>query len=406
MINDFETIFDRVEPSYRPPGTAGALAAMIPCQRHLFTIPDDVAYLNCAYMSPLSKAVAEAGAKAVLRKASPWTVKPEDFFSESEEARGLFGKLVNASADDIAIVPAVSYGLAVAARNLPIKRGDKILILAEQFPSNVYTWREVAKTTGAEIITIQRPNDGDWTSAILEQLDQGVAITALPHCHWTDGGIIDLEAIGERCRAMASALVLDITQSIGALPFDIRSIRPDFMVAGCYKWMMGPYSLGFLYVAPEHQGGEPLEQNWITRAGSENFSRLIDYQDDYQPGARRFDVGERSNFALMPQGIAALAQLLDWTVPMIAETLAAKTDMIAERARNIGLAPMAANRRAGHFLGVRFPDGVPDGLPERLADSQIYVSLRGDSLRVTPHLYNHEGDVDRLFSVLEPMLKR
>ena len=232
----------------------------------------------------------------------------------------------------------------------------------------------------------------------------GWRLPRFPHCHWTDGGIIDLETVSESCRAVNSALVLDITQSIGALPFDVSSIRPDFVVAGGYKWMMGPYSLGYLYVAPAHQAGEPLEHNWITRKGSENFARLIDYQDDYQPGARRFDVGERSNFALMPASLAAMTQLLDWTVPAIAETLAAKTAAIAERARAIGLAPMAASRRAGHFLGVRFPDGLPDGLPERLAANQVYVSLRGDSLRITPHLYNSESDVDRLFSILEPML--
>lgn len=379
---------------------------MIPCQRHLFEIPDDVAYLNCAYMSPSSKAVAAAGVKGAMRKAAPWIVKPDDFFTESEQARGLFADLINAAAGDIAIVPAASYGLAVAARNLPVEAGATILVLAEQFPSNVYTWRELARRKNAEVVTVERPRDGDWTRAILERLDDRVAITALPHCHWTDGGIIDLERVGERCRTAGSALVLDITQSIGALPFDVARIRPDMVVAGGYKWMMGPYSLGYLYVAPEHQDGEPLEQNWIIRAGSENFSRLIDYRDDYQPGARRFDVGERSNFALMPASIAALSQLHDWTVPLIAETLAAKTAAIAERAKSIGLAPMAASRRAGHFLGVRFPDGVPDGLPERLAESQVYVSLRGDSLRITPHLYNNEVDVERLFAVLEPMLGR
>jgi len=378
---------------------------MIPCQRHLFTIPADVAYLNCAYMSPSSNAVTEAGLEGARRKASPWVVKPEDFFSESEEARGLFARLVNAETDDIAIIPAVSYGLAVAARNLPVAPGATILVLAEQFPSNVYTWRALAKERGAEVVTVDRPHDGDWTRAVSERLDERVAITALPHCHWTDGGIIDLEAVGERCRAAGSALVLDITQSIGALPFDVRAIRPDVMVAGGYKWMTGPYSLGFLYIAPAHQDGEPLEQNWITRAGSENFARLIDYRDDYQPGARRFDVGERSNFALMPASIAALKQLHDWTVPAIAETLKAKTAVIAERARSIGLAPMAASRRAGHFLGIRFPNGVPEGLPERLAENQVYISLRGDSLRVTPHLYNNDADINRLFAVLEAVLK-
>jgi selenocysteine lyase/cysteine desulfurase len=377
---------------------------MISCQRHLFDIPDQVAYLNCAYMSPLMNSVTEAGVRAIGRKARPWTVVSDDFFTESEQARSLFAGLIGATADDIAIVPAASYGLAVAARNLPLKRGQTVLILAEQFPSNVYTWRELARDQGAEVVAVERPADGDWTAAILETLDERTAIAALPHCHWTDGGIIDLERIGERCRAMGVALVLDITQSIGALPLDCRSIGPAFLVAGGYKWMMGPYSLGFLYVDPAHQGGRPLEQNWIARAGSEDFARLIDYQDAYQPGARRFDVGERANFALMPAAIAAMVQLHQWTVEAIAETLAVKTAAIAERAREIGLAPMAAHARAGHFLGIRFPSGVPRGLPERLAENQVHVSLRGDSLRVTPHLYNNEADVDRLFAVLAPLL--
>ncbi len=377
---------------------------MIPCQRHLFDIPDDVAYLNCAYMSPFLKKVTEAGVQALTRKARPWTVTPQDFFTESEGARSLCARLINAKADDIAIVPAVSYGLAVAARNLPLSRGQVILILDEQFPSNVYTWREIARERGAELVTVKRPRNGDWTKAILDELDDRVAITALPHCHWTDGGIIHLEQIGQRCRAFGSALVIDITQSIGALPFDVAAIQPDFVAIGGYKWMMGPYSLGYLYVDPAHQDGQPLEQNWISRAGSENFARLIDYQDSYQPGARRFDVGERSNFALMPASIAAMSQLLEWVVSEIAETLAAKTAGIAERARALDLAPMTASARAGHFLGVRFPNGVPEGLPERLAQKQVHVSLRGSSLRVTPHLYNNEGDVDRLFSVLEHVL--
>ena len=374
---------------------------MIPCQRHLFDIPDDVAYLNCAYMSPFLKTVTEAGMQAIAQKATPWKVVPKDFFTESEEARRLAAGLINATADDIAIIPAVSYGLAVAARNLPLQSGQSILVLAEQFPSNVYTWREMARDQGAEMVTIERPENGDWTAAVLAKLDERVAITALPHCHWTDGGILDLEQIGQACRAIGSALVLDITQSIGALPFDVQAIKPDVVAIGGYKWMMGPYSLGYLYVAPAHQDGVPLEQNWILRAGSENFARLIDYQDAYQPGARRFDVGERSNFALMPASIAAMSQLRDWGVPSIAETLSAKTESIAERAREIGLAPMAAHARAGHFLGIRFPNAMPDGLPESLAENQVYVSQRGSSLRVTPHLYNNDADVDRLFDVLK-----
>jgi selenocysteine lyase/cysteine desulfurase len=377
---------------------------LIPSQRHLFDLPADVAYLNCAYMSPLLKRAAEVGAEAVGRKCQPWRIRSADFFTESERARALFAELLGARADDIALVPAASYGLAAAAANLPVSRGAGILVLAEQFPSNVYTWRALAARTGAEVVTIERPVDGDWTGALLARLDERVAIAALPHCHWIDGGLLDLAAIGARCREVGSALVVDATQSLGALPLDLAAVRPDYLVCPGYKWLLGPYSFGYLYVAPARQGGRPLEQNWIARAGSEDFARLIDYQEPYQPGARRFDVGERSNFALVPVSIVGLEQLLAWGVDRIAATLAAKTAAIAERAAGLGLAAAPAHLRAGHYLGLRFVGGAPDGLPERLAAQQVYVSVRGDSLRVTPHLYNDAADIDRLFEVLHAVL--
>jgi selenocysteine lyase/cysteine desulfurase len=377
---------------------------LIPCQRHLFDLPDDVAYLNCAYMSPLLKRAAEVGAEAIDRKLRPWRIHAEDFFTDSERARLLFAELLDAEADAIALVPAASYGLAVAAANLPVAPGGRILVLAEQFPSNVYTWRALATRSGAEVVSVARAPDHDWTGAVLARLDERVAIAALPHCHWIDGGLLDLAAIGARCREVGCALVVDATQSLGALPLDLAAVRPDYLVCPGYKWLLGPYSLGYLYVAPGRRDGRPLEHNWIARRGSEDFARLIDYQDAYQVGARRFDVGERSNFALVPVGIVGLEQLLAWGPARIAATLDAKTAAIAERAGTLGLTAASAEQRAGHYLGLRFPRRAPEALIERLAKEQVYVSVRGESLRVTPHLYNDEADVERLFAVLEALL--
>ena len=248
---------------------------MIPCQRHLFDLPDDIAYLNCAYMSPILKHAAAIGADAVARKCRPWTISPDDFFHDSERAREVFAELLGARGDDIAVVPAASYGIAVAAANLPLAAGRRVLVLADQFPSNVYSWQALAEQTDGEVVTVARPADGDWSAAILARLDERVAIAALPHCHWTDGGLIDLAAVAARCREVGSALVIDATQSLGALPFDLAAIRPDFLVCAGYKWLLGPYSVGYLYVAPRWQGGRPLEHNWIARAGSEDFSGLV-----------------------------------------------------------------------------------------------------------------------------------
>jgi selenocysteine lyase/cysteine desulfurase len=377
---------------------------MIPSQRHLFDIPDEIAYFNCAYMGPLTKAARAAGHQGIDRKSLPWTVSPVDFFTESERARALFAKLIGTAADDIAIIPSASYGLAIAAKNIPLEKGEKILLLEDQFPSNVYCWQQRAMETGAEIVTLKPPADHDWTNAVLAAIDEKVAVAALPHNHWTDGALLDLKKIGVALRAKGAKLVLDVTQSLGALPFAIEEVKPDFLIAAAYKWLLGPYSLGFMYVAPAHQDGVPIEYNWLNRKGSEDFAGLVDYADDYQAGARRFDMGERANFALMPVAVAALEQILDWGVADIQKTLTEKTRDIAARCEKLGLTSLSDDKRAGHFLGLRREGGLPKDLLERLRAEDIHVSVRGSSMRITPHLFNNEADIDKLIKALNNIL--
>ena len=388
------------------PDTTGdaPATAPIPSQRALFDLPRDVAYLNCAYMSPLMTHVVEIGRAAVARKARPWEIRPVDFFTGPDEVRGLFARLVGADADGVAVVPSASYGLATAAANLALGPGRRILLVEDQFPSNVHCWRVRAATTGATIETVACGADGDLTTALLAAIDASTAVVACAHCRWTDGALIDLEAVGVAARAVGAALVLDLTQSAGALPIDVGRVRPDFLVAASYKWLLGPYATGFLYVAPEHRDGRPLEEGWMGRAGAEDFARLVDYRDGYRPGARRFDMGEAPNFALLPMAAAALEQLLAWGVPRIQATLAARTASIAVRAAPLGLTASDPALRAGHFLGLAFPGPVPADLPERLAAANVHVSLRGRSLRVTPHLWNDDEDVDRLIAALAAAL--
>ncbi len=377
---------------------------MLSSQRSLFDIPDDICYFNCGYMSPLLKSVAKAGVEGVMKKATPWTLTPTDFFTESNAARNLFAQLINAKATDIAIIPSASYGISVAAKNLKIEGDQHILVLNDQFPSNIYSWQELCKETSAHIKTIAQPLDHDWTSAVLGAITPKTAIAALPNCLWTDGGLLDLEKIGEKLRSVGAKLVLDVTQSLGAMPLDIQKVQPDFLIAASYKWLLGPYSVGFLYAAPHQQNGLPIEHNWLNRKGSEDFSKLVDYQDDFQLGAVRFDMGQRANFALMPMAVEALRQILEWGVAEIYETLTHRTGEIAEYGTKLGLASVPLKYRAGHFLGLEFKGGVPETLLKQLAADNIFVSARGNSLRVTPHLYNTDHDADRLLNALKKHL--
>jgi selenocysteine lyase/cysteine desulfurase len=376
------------------------MAIVLGSQRGLFEIPSGISYLNCAYMSPQLRAVRAVGEEAVARKSRPWEISPRDFFADSEKARELFARLVGGDAEGVAIIPSVSYGTAVAMANVSLIRGQNIVVLEEQFPSNVYPWRELAKRAGAEVVTVPRPADHDWTSAVLEHIDERTAVVAVPNCHWTDGSLLDLVRTGERAREVGAALVVDATQSLGAYPMDVSVVRPDFLVCAAYKWLLGPYSIGYLYVGEAYREGTPIEHNWISREGSEDFARLVEYTDAYGPGARRYDVGERSNFVLLPMAIEALRQILAWGVENIAVTLRELTDCIEGEAEGLGLGVVPAPMRAGHMMGLALGPEAPGDLAVRLAEENVFVSMRGRNLRVSPHLYNTERDVERLFRSL------
>jgi selenocysteine lyase/cysteine desulfurase len=376
----------------------------IPSQRDLFEIPDGVSYLNCASMSPRLRSVSAAGAEALARSASPWNISAAQWFSGAEELRELAAKLISADADSIALVPAASYGIAVAAANVEVERGQSIVLLDGEFPSNYYAWKELAVRRGAGIRTVKRDADGGWTEAVLDAIDEKAAVVSVPNCHWTDGSFVDLERVGERARSSGASLVVDASQSAGAYPLDVEKVRPDFLVTVGYKWLLGPHALGYLYAAPKWQErGLPIENSWLARAGSEDFAKLVEYTDEYRAGARRFDMGEFPNFVTLPMGTAALRQVLEWGIENIRRTLSGLTALVAERGIELGLAPPAP-QRVGHIVGLRLPKGIPAGLLERLAEEKVYVSIRGDSIRIAPHLYNDAGDVERLFDVLKELI--
>jgi selenocysteine lyase/cysteine desulfurase len=373
---------------------------MLPSQRNLFDIPDDVAYLNCAYMSPLMKPALEAGTAGLGRKTHPWLITPDQFFSGAEEFRSVAAQLADCSANCIAIVPSASYGISTAAHNVAIRKGQSVLVLEEQFPSNYYPWQRLLEETGASLKVVAWPADNDWTAAVMHALTDDVAIAALPHVQWTSGGRLDLVRIGEACRKLGAALVLDLTQSLGALPFSVRDVQPDFAVAASYKWLLGPYSVGLLYVSPKWHGGIPLEENWIQRANARDFSSLILYTESYDAGARRFDMGERANFALLPAAVRAMKQLLEWKAGQVSETVGALNRQLQAAAASLGFIAPAEPFRAPHYLALRRKEAIPRELPEMLAREKVFVSIRGSSIRVTPHVYNTAEDGERLIACL------
>jgi selenocysteine lyase/cysteine desulfurase len=372
-------------------------------QRTLFDIPEGVAYFNTASNAPQLNASRARLIEAAGVKSRPWERLPSDFFVDAESVRRLAAELFGADCDAWAVIPAASYGLSAAARAIEpvLKPADRILVMADEFPSNVLPWRRVARHAGAAMTTVATPADGDWTAAVLDAIRPGVRVVAVSHCHWTNGALLDLAAIGAACRHIGALLVLDVTQSLGAMPLDLSAVDPDFMVAAGYKWLLCPYGFGLMYVAPRWRDARPLEESWLARSNSEDFATLVHYSDVYRPGARRFDVGETCATTILPGAIAALEQLRAWGVARVAESLKTICLRIAPQLEAQGLAVLPATRRAPHMFGAALPDGQDKDVAGSLREYGVFVSRRGRSIRFAPHLHVTEADLDQLAAALE-----
>jgi selenocysteine lyase/cysteine desulfurase len=380
---------------------------MLTSKRAKFTLPLQVSYLNCAYMSPLMKSVEKVGVQALRKKRNPVQITADDFFTDTEALRQEFAAMIHAQdSKRIVIIPSVSYGMANVVKNLSISRGEHILVVAEQFPSNYYPWKTLCDEKGAELRVVVPPTEyadrgRRWNEYILEAINPQTKAVAIGHVHWADGTLFDLQAIRKRTREVGALLIIDGTQSVGALPFDVRQIQPDALICAGYKWLLGPYAIGLAYYGEYFDTGKPIEENWINRKNSENFAGLVNYQDAYQPGALRYEVGEHSNFIGVPMLLTAIRQLNNWQPERIqaycrsisAEaiiTLTEKGFIIEDEAW-----------RGSHLFGVRLSPGMDaERIKQNLLKYHVYVSFRGSAIRVSPNVYNTPHDLQRLVKAL------
>lgn len=377
------------------------------CQKHLFQLPDGIHYLNCGYMSPLLKSVEERGIEGMRRKRNPVLISPADFFSDVVHVRQKFGEMVHCDPIQVALMPAVSYGMNSVIRNIPHRRGQHALTLSEEFPSCYYTAERWCRENGAELRIIARKDDlprrgEEWNLRILESINSDTAFIVMASVHWMNGTMFDLERIGARCREVGARLIVDGSQSVGALPMDVQQYKIDALICAAYKWLMGPYSTALSFIHEDFNPGVPLEESWMTRPNAERFDRLTDYVDGYKPGAARYDVGQSSNFIAVPMLDEALGQLLKWGIPEIQQYCGNLARPLIQYFMERGSAPDEGDYRAHHLMGLQLPEGT-DGtaLVEELQRRRVYVSLRGSNIRISINVFNNEEDLFELMAALK-----
>jgi selenocysteine lyase/cysteine desulfurase len=387
---------------------------MLASQRGLFEMPRDICYLNSASYSPLPLRTQEAGRAAVGRKATPWTLDAAFANRQHERARLAAAALIHADPADIALIPSVSYGVATAAKLLTLSRGARVLVLENDHSSPVLEWQTRADAQGFTIETIRQPADGDWTSAVLAAIERPgappVGLASISSVHWSDGGLIDLERVGEALRRQGAVFLVDATHSAGVLTLDVKRLDPDFVIFPTYKWLLGPYGRAFIYIARRHQEGTPLEQTAFGRRDVRSDNAVYFADTRYVADARRFDMGERDHFISMEMAAIGMEMMAEWGTSAIVQRLAMLTERIAEGVRGTGVGVLDRHLRAPHILSlsfknVGFADGLPAGLVEGLASEGIYVAARLNRMRVSPHVFNDEADADRFVAGLARRLR-
>lgn len=376
------------------------------CQKSRFSLDPHVNYLNNAYRGPILKKSEEAALDDLRNMRNPYLVKPSDFFERTERVKALFGDLVKGSKNQIAIIPSTSYGFAVALNNLGNVKAKKAITVSDEFPSGYFSLKRWTLENEGKLQVIEAGSVADsfgksWNQRLLEAIDPDTGVVLISSVHWMNGVAFDLKSIGQRCREVGAAFIVDGTQSVGVMPIDVEEFQIDALICASYKWLLGPYSLALAYFGERFNSGKPLEESWMNRTNSQNFSGLTDYQENYLPGASRYDVGETSHFVTMPILEKSLEQILEWKPERMQEYAKGLKRGLVAFQESKGLTLDLSEYTSNHLFALQLPKNSNlHQIRTQLEEAKVYVSVRGESLRISINVFNEKQDLDRLTASL------
>ncbi|GAB2490169.1 aminotransferase class V-fold PLP-dependent enzyme [Algoriphagus taiwanensis] len=376
------------------------------CQKSLFSLDSDVSYLNNAYRGPILRKSEEAALRDLEGMRKPYLVQSEDFFLGVDRVKSLFAQLIHSQKEQIALVPSTSYGFAVALNNMISASGKKAITVSDEFPSGYFSLKNWAEANDGKLVVIHPDSKSesfgaDWNERILQAIDGETSVVLISSVHWMNGVAFDLEAIGKKCCENGAVFIVDGTQSVGMQPMDVERFGIDALICATYKWLLGPYSLALAYFGERFNSGKPLEESWMNRTNSRNFSGLTDYQETYLPGAAKYDVGETSHFLTLPILEQSLIQILEWTPEAMLSYARGLKEKLAEFQLERGLHLSMDRHSSDHLFALTLPTGSdPQQVKKQLEQAKVFVSVRGTSLRVSVNVFNEEKDVERLKGAL------
>src|SRR6266849_6701642 len=362
------------------------------CRQEWFEI-EDATYLNLAAQSPMPKVAHRAVQAAIEWKKNPHHLPDSAYFDVPNRIRASIAQLIGGKPEEIALTTGASTGMSVVAYGLTWKPGDEVLTAQGEFPLQYATWKPMEARerflTADDFIAAMTPRTR-LVSVSLVRFDNAV--------------MLDAARIAAACHARGALLLLDVSQACGALPMNVGALGADFLVCAGYKWLLSPYGTGFFWAKNEHtEKMRPGPFYWAAAEGAENFHSLSFENPKPAPGARRWDMAETSNyfnFAAMDASLQFVLQLGPATVEAHNRNL---IDLLFERLpkdRCVPTSPLDSTQRGPYgCFAARSPEKTAE-LYHKLVEEKIITSLREGNIRVSPHLYNTERDIDRLISAI------
>ena len=362
-----------------------------------WAIAGDQIFLNHASTGPLPQRAVDRIQELTALRAQPWRYTTEMQFDELANARVRCARLIGAEPREIALTVNTSYGLNLAARALPFERGDIVITSDREYPSNVYPWMELEAARGVKLERIPCAGILPDEDAILAALDRPrVRCVVLSWVSFATGYRIDLERVGRACRERGIWFVLDAIQGVSAAPLDVRSMPVDIVACGAQKWLLAPWGSGFVWLRPDLVDSlRPVDVSWMATRCSDDFTRLTDYDFTYRDNARKFEV-----ITLPYQDFAGLNESLDVFFEVGLETVYERVERLTGRIVDWALGttgvrlvtPPELRRRAG-IVAVAPRDAK--AASERLTRAGVVHSFREGAIRLSPHFYNTEEEIDR-----------
>ena len=369
---------------------------------------EDATYLNLASESPMPKVSIRAVQAALEAKKNPHHKPDATFFEVPNRTRASIAKLIGGKPEEVALTSGASAGVAAVAYALTWKPGDEVITAKGEFPLQLATWKPMEEREGLKL-KIVSPRDRLITADdLVAAMTPRTRLVSVSMVRYDDGALLDAARVADACHKQGALLLLDASQSCGALPMDVKQLGADFIVSAGYKWLLGPFGTGFFWAKSEHLAMvRPGPFYWMAMMGSDNFSALNFADPKPAANAKRWDAPESASYFNF--NLVAMDASVDFVLRMGPELVSAHNRKLIElmfarlpKDRFVPASPLDPAQRGPYgCFAARSPEKTAEYY-QRLRKENVIVSLREGNIRVSPHLYNTERDIDRLISVVTP----